>query len=134
MPDAAGAPVIVGIGTDIVRVSRIARNLERYGERFARRILTSNELVEFSNTRRSANFIAKRFAAKEATAKAMGHGFRDGLMLTDIGVGHDELGKPLLEYSGKAVDICDRLNVGESHLSISDEDEYAVAFVTLVGK
>lgn len=124
--------MIVGIGTDIVRVSRMARNLERYGERFAQRILTSNELAEFSLTRRQSSFVAKRFAAKEAAAKALGHGFREGLTLTDIGVGHDALGKPLLEYSGKAVELCNRLNVAESHLTISDEEEYAVAFVMLV--
>ena len=123
--------MIIGIGTDIVCVSRIAKNLERYGDKFAARILTPNELAEFSCHIRPASFLAKRFAAKEAAAKAMGCGFRDGLQLSHIGIGHDDLGKPLLEYSGKAVDLCNQLNVGKSHLSISDEDEYAVAFVTL---
>jgi len=124
--------MIVGIGTDIVSVLRMEKNIERYGDRFAARILTPDEYATFSQHKRPANFLAKRFAAKEATAKAMGQGFRDGLMLTHIGVGHDTLGKPLLEYSGKAVDVCNRLGVSESHISISDEDEYAVAFVTLV--
>lgn len=124
--------MIIGIGTDIVCVSRIERNLEKYGDKFAERILTANELVEFRLNKRPAGFLAKRFAAKEATAKAMGCGFRDGLLLSHIGVGHDDLGKPLLEYSGKAVDLCETLNIGKSHLSISDEDKYAIAFVTLV--
>lgn len=123
--------MIVGIGTDIVRVSRMADNLERFGSRFAEKILTANELLLFSQHKRPASFLAKRFAAKEAAAKAMGHGFRDGLMLSHIGVGHDALGKPLLEYGGRAIEICARLGVSESHLSISDEDEYAIAFVTL---
>jgi len=124
--------VIIGIGTDIVRVSRMARNLERYGDKFAIRILTPNEFSEFSRHKRPANFLARRFAAKEATAKAMGCGFRDGLMLSHIGIEHNELGKPILEYYNNAIDVCSRLNVVESHISISDEDEYAVAFVTLL--
>ncbi len=123
--------MIVGIGTDIVCVSRIEKSLAKHGERFAKRILTSNELAEFLQHKRPASFLAKRFAAKEAVAKAMGCGFRDGLQLTHIGIGHDDLGKPLIEYSGKAVDVCEDLNISNSHLSISDEDEYAIAFVTL---
>ena len=115
--------MIVGIGTDIVRISRMAENLERYGNKFAERILTSDELVYFSKNKCPASYLAKRFAAKEAAAKAMGCGFRDGLMLTHIGTRHDELGKPLLEYSGKAVDLCKQLNISKSHLTISDEDE-----------
>lgn len=126
--------MIIGIGTDIVRVSRMTRNLERYGDKFAIRILTSNEFSEFSQHKRPANFLARRFAAKEATAKAMGCGFRDGLMLSHIGVEHDELGKPTLTYCDKAIEVCKRLKVAESHISLSDEDEYAVAFVTLVSK
>ena len=124
--------MIIGIGTDIVCVSRMAKNLERYGDKFAERILTPNELTEFLQHKQPASFLAKRFAAKEATAKAMGCGFRDGLLLSHIGVGHDDLGKPLLEYSGKAVQLCGTLKICKSHLSISDEDKYAVAFVTLV--
>ena len=123
--------MIIGIGTDIVCVSRIEKDLQRYGDKFAERILTANELAEFRQHKRPAGFLAKRFAAKEATAKAMGCGFRDGLILSHIGVGHDDLGKPLLEYSGKAVELCDALKIAKSHLSISDEDKYAVAFVTL---
>ncbi|MCF6323692.1 MAG: holo-ACP synthase [Gammaproteobacteria bacterium] len=123
--------MIVGIGTDIVCVSRMEKNLAKYGQRFAERILTSNEFTEFLQHRRPASFLAKRFAAKEAVAKAMGCGFRDGLQLTHIGVGHDDFGKPMLEYSDRAVDLCEHLNISKSHLSISDEDEYAVAFVTL---
>jgi len=123
--------VIIGIGTDIVCVSRMEKNLAKYGQRFAEKILTANELTGFLQHKRPASFLAKRFAAKEATAKAMGCGFRDGLQLTHIGVGHDDLGKPLLEYSGKAVDLCEHLNISNSHISIADEDEYAVAFVTL---
>ena len=71
--------MIFGIGTDIVSVQRMRRNLGRYGERFARRILSESELEEFRATAKPENFLAKRFAAKEAAAKAMGTGFSGGL-------------------------------------------------------
>ena len=124
--------MIFGIGTDIVRVDRMRVNLERYGDKFARRILTATEFAEFCASPRPAHFLAKRFAAKEAAAKALGTGFRDGLSLRDIGVTHDAYGKPQLAYHGKAEDLRDTLNIGEGHLSIADERDYAVAFVALL--
>lgn len=125
-------PLIFGIGTDIVRVDRMRANIERYGDKFAHRILTATEFAEFSASPRPAHFLAKRFAAKEAVAKAMGTGFRDGLSLRDIGVTHDAYGKPQLIYYGKAEDLRRTLNIGEGHLSIADECDYAVAFVALL--
>ena len=126
--------MIYGIGTDIVDVGRMERNLSRYGSRFARRILTRQEYQEFSRNSRPAHFLAKRFAAKEATVKALGTGFRNGLSLQQIGVAHDRNGRPLLEYSGKAEIYRRHCNVSESHISLSDEKHYALAFVTLVAE
>ena len=124
--------MIFGIGTDIVCVDRMRVNIERYGDKFARRILTVAEFAEFSATPRPAHFLAKRFAAKEAVAKALGTGFRDGLSLCDIGVTHDAQGKPQLAYYGKAEDLRRALNIGEGYLSIADERDYAIAFATLL--
>jgi len=123
--------MIFGIGTDIVRVARIEQSLARYGERFARRILTDAEFTDFQKITRPAQFLAKRFAAKEATAKAMGTGFRNGLSLRHIGVAHDANGKPELKFSGVAADFLDRYSIRNAHISLTDEKEYAVAFVTL---
>jgi holo-[acyl-carrier protein] synthase len=123
--------VIFGIGTDIVRISRMLENVEQYGERFAARILTEAELLVFQRAVHPAAFLAKRFAAKEALVKALGTGFRDGLSLGDIGVCNDELGKPLFAFSAKAQQLLADKNVGGSHLSLSDESEYAVAYVVL---
>lgn len=120
-----------GIGTDIVRVARMRRNLERFGPRFAARILTDAELSEFARYPRQAHFLAKRFAAKEAAAKAMGIGFRNGLRLRDIGVIHDANGKPLLEFFGYAQVFVREQGITDTHISLADEEEYAVAFVTL---
>ncbi|MFQ5487923.1 MAG: holo-ACP synthase [Gammaproteobacteria bacterium] len=124
--------MIYGIGTDIVQVARMAADLERYGERFAHRILTPSELEEFQTCIRPPHFLAKRFAAKEAAAKALGTGFRDGLTLHQIGVTHDHYGRPLLEYTGAAAALCRSHDICHSHLSLADEEDYAIAFVTLV--
>ena len=126
--------MIFGIGTDIVRVARMQQSLDKHGERFARRILTEHELAGYLKANKPANFLAKRFAAKEATAKAMGTGFRDGLSLKHINVGHDPQGKPLLEFTGQAAEFMENNGINEAHISLADEQEYAVAFVTLVKK
>lgn len=124
--------MIYGIGTDIVAIARIEESLQRHGERFAERILADSEMEGFRAATRPASYLAKRFAAKEAMAKAMGTGFRDGLSLRHIAVGHDDKGKPLLELNGRAEELCSELGIGARHLSLSDEYEYAVAFVTLL--
>lgn len=123
--------MIFGIGTDIVRIARMAKALERFGERFAQRILTADELVEYRASAKPAYFLAKRFAAKEAAAKAMGLGFQKGLSLRHIAVVHDELGKPLLRFEGFAADFIAAHGIDEIHLSLADEEDHAVAFVTL---
>ena len=124
--------MIFGIGTDIVRISRIQQGLDRYGERFARRILAGEELTDFQRTLHPARFLARRFAAKEAVVKAYGTGFTRGMTFQDIVVSHDAAGKPLLLLSGRALELQYEMGIGEKFISISDEQEYAVAFVTLL--
>lgn len=123
--------MIYGVGTDIVKVARMQRNLERWGDRFAERILTSSEFNDFSVTTKKANFLAKRFAAKEAASKAMGLGFQDGLELKHISISHEKNGKPLLEFYDFAKKFLATKGINASHLSLSDEKEYAIAFVTM---
>ncbi len=124
--------MIYGIGTDIVAIARIQAGMERFGDKYARRILAANELGSFEKSVKPAHYLAKRFAAKEAAVKAMGTGFRNGISLDQISVNNDLLGKPQLVFSGKAWEICQSLGIGESHLSLSDENDYAIAFVTLL--
>lgn len=124
--------MIFGIGSDVVRVSRIARALERHGERFAQRLLSEAEFAEFRRAARPAYFLAKRFAAKEAAVKAFGTGFRDGIALRDIAVGHDALGKPLLIFAAAAAQQKAKLGVGETFLSLSDDEDIALAFVVMM--
>lgn len=123
--------MIFGIGTDIVRVSRLKHSLERFGVRFAERILTAEELVDFHRQANKANFLARRFAAKEAAAKAMGTGFAQGLQLHHIGVAHDTSGKPRLVFAGRALEFLRERGVTTAHVSLADEADHAVAFVTL---
>jgi holo-[acyl-carrier protein] synthase len=124
--------MIFGIGTDIVRVSRIDAALQRHGERFAQRILDALELEDFAASTRPAHFLAKRFAAKEAAAKAFGTGFRDGLALCHIAVTHDVQGKPGLRFSERAAQLQHDLGIGEAFLSLADEEDLALAFVTFL--
>ncbi|MCC6302573.1 MAG: holo-ACP synthase [Gammaproteobacteria bacterium] len=123
--------MIHGIGTDIVSVARMQTNLERYGDRFARRILTEREYEQYRGIFHPARFLAKRFAVKEAVAKALGTGLSAGVHLRQICVEHDDRGKPGLSYSGRAEVLCREARICRSHVSISDEAQYAVAFVVL---
>lgn len=124
--------MIYGVGVDMVRISRVEAALARHGERFAERILTDTELRNFRRARRGADALAKYFAAKEAFVKALGTGFRMGIGWRQIEVRSDRLGRPYLVLSGRALELVDEFGAGESHLSLSDEDEYALAFVTLL--
>ncbi len=120
--------MIVGIGTDIIAVARIASGIEKYGERFARRILSPDELETFSQHGNQANYLAKRFAAKEAVVKALGCGFRDGISMRQVAVSNDPLGKPQVTLHSKAAERAESMGVTEILLSLSDEREYAIAY------
>jgi holo-[acyl-carrier protein] synthase len=124
--------MIFGIGTDIVSVPRMQQALERHGERVARRILTADEMEDYRRAGQPAAFIAKRFAAKEAAVKALGLGFSEGISMRNIGVEHDPRGKPLLVLSGRALELAQQMGVGEAFLSLADERDHALAFVTLL--
>lgn len=123
--------MIYGIGTDIVRVSRMQRSLARYGEKFARRLLTPGELADFRRALQPAHFLARRFAAKEAAAKALGTGFAGGLRLRHIGVSHDARGRPQLVFEAPAAGWLEARGIRAAHLSLADEQDHAIAFVTL---
>lgn len=125
--------MIVGMGIDIVRAPRIERIHARFGSRFARRILTHDEFTEWQARGQSPAFLAKRFAVKEAAAKAFRTGFRDGLRYSHISVEHDALGAPTLRFDGVAAERAALLGVHRHHVSISDERGLAVACVMLEG-
>tara|TARA_Y100001936_G_scaffold253847_1_gene321597 strand:+ start:15142 stop:15519 length:378 start_codon:yes stop_codon:yes gene_type:complete len=123
--------MIYGIGTDLVEPSRISRLLDRYGERFAKRILAQSEWNEFIQSGRKAIFLAKRFAAKEAFSKAMGTGLRYPVSLCNIRVAHDCMGKPYYDFHPELNILIKNEGITRHHLSMSDELNLACAFVIL---
>lgn len=123
--------MIHGIGIDLVEIGRVARILEKYGERFTTRVLTHIERHEFSASKQRAAFLAMSFAAKEAFAKAVGSGFRYPVILSYISVAHDGLGKPELRFHPALERYLNELNIGRHNLSLSDEKDLACAVVIL---
>jgi holo-[acyl-carrier protein] synthase len=122
--------VIHGIGTDIVAVKRLQAMWERNGDKALARLLAPQEIPEFARAPDKGRFLAKRFAAKEAFAKALGTGVRAPAVLPAIAVGHDELGKPNFCFCGQLAELVKNQGL-VAHLSVSDEVEYAIAYVIL---
>lgn len=123
--------MIIGIGTDIVHIPRMARLLEKHGDKIAKRLLAQQEWQQFQTIHNPAAFLAKRFAAKEAVVKALGTGFRDGMRLSDIAVISSSLGQPTLAFSGKVAQTVQQLQINHSYISLSDEAAYAIAYVIM---
>ena len=112
-------------GVDIIEIHRIKQVLDRYGERFLNRLFTPNE-IDYCRGR--APNLAGRFAAKEATMKALGTGAR-GVSWKDVEVVRADSGAPSVNLYGRAENLAERLHVFEIYVSISHSSEYAVAFV-----
>lgn len=120
---------VVGIGTDIVSVARIARLLERQPA-FAERVLTPDELARMHSHSQPSAFLAKRWAAKEALSKALGTGIGE-VSFQHIQVDRLASGQPVLKLSGAAEEVAQQMGVKKIHLSLSDEKEFAIAYVVL---
>ena len=125
--------MIVGIGTDIVSIERIAGVLERHGERFVKRVLTPPERARFARTKQKASHLAKRWAAKEAFSKAIGTGIHAPFTWQSITVTRDAMGAPGIEPSAEMSTYLKGRGVRRSHLSLTDDAGIAVAFVVLEG-
>jgi holo-[acyl-carrier protein] synthase len=123
--------MIYGIGIDVVEPQRMARLLDKYGERFARRILTPSEWPGFGKTVKPVLFLANRFAAKEAFSKAMGTGFRYPVTLQCISVVQNAAGKPGLAFHPNLEQLVQSRGIVSHHLTISDETNLACACVVL---
>jgi holo-[acyl-carrier protein] synthase len=123
--------LIHGIGVDLVKVERLRLALDRHGDAFAQRLLAEKEYEEYQRVMMKAAFLAKRFAAKEAFAKALGTGFAAGLHWRDVSVTHDERGRPALKLQGRARELFAESGATACYLSIADEKDYAIAYVVL---
>ena len=123
--------MITGIGTDLVFIPRIQRLLDRWGDKAAARILDKVEMQAFEKAAHPSAFLAKRFAAKEAAAKALGNGFRQGLSLRHIGVRNDAAGKHSLLLSDVAKRQADQQAIQAVFISLSDDGDDASAYVIM---
>lgn len=126
--------MIVGIGVDLVHVPRIETILSEHGGKFIQRIMTESEIEAFQQAAKPAEFVAARFAAKEAAAKALGTGFRSGLSYLHIRVINDEWHRPIVLFSEVAQQLAEQLKVSHTHLTITHEKRYALANVILEGR
>ncbi len=124
--------MIFGIGTDLLRAERIDVAWEKFGDRFARRILMPEEFVYFERAKNKARFLAMRFAAKEAIAKALGTGFAHGIWVRDVGCVPDFRGQPQVIFSPRGRAVCERMGAGNGFLTLTDEAGMVMAVAVLM--
>jgi holo-[acyl-carrier protein] synthase len=127
--------MIIGLGSDLSDIRRVEKSLERFGERFTQRIFTDVERVRSERKTDRAASYAKRFAAKEACAKALGTGISGGVFWRDMGVVNLPSGKPTMALTGGALERLKALTPAGLkaviHLSLTDDHPYAQAFVII---
>lgn len=125
---------ILGLGNDLVEIARIEQVLAgRTAQRFVKRVLTPYELDIFQAHNQPARYLAKRWAAKEAAAKALGTGIAAGISFQDFEISNSDSGQPLLILAGAAQQLAAKKGVTSVWLSLSDEQRYALATVVLEG-
>jgi holo-[acyl-carrier protein] synthase len=137
-PRRGACGVIYGVGTDVCDVRRIAASLARHGDRLAERVLGPNELIVFHERRarvesRGVSYLATRFSAKEAFAKAIGMGMRSPMRWRDCEIIKAPSGKPLIKLHGELAAWFDERKL-QAHVSVSDETDYATSFVVVETK
>jgi holo-[acyl-carrier protein] synthase len=127
--------LILGIGSDLSDIRRIQSSLDRFGERFTNRVYTELERARSERKQDRAASYAKRFAAKEACAKALGTGIRRGVFWRDMGVVNMRSGQPTMALTGGALDRLNAMtpagHTAVIHLSLTDDHPYAQAFVII---
>ena len=122
----------IAIGTDIIDIQRIADAIERQGDKFVQRILTQSATSEYQARGHSVSFLAKRFAAKEAIAKALGTGIGRGISFQHMIISNNAEGAPQVELQDNAAERLNQLDGTNVLLSLSDEKNYAIAYVAIV--
>lgn len=127
--------MILGIGSDLIDIRRIEQSLERFGERFTHRCFTEVERAKSDRRAARAASYAKRFAAKEACAKALGTGIAQGVSWTEMGVVNEPSGRPTMKLTGRAAERLARMTppgfVARLDLTITDDHPLAQAFVVI---
>ena len=123
--------MIYGIGTDLIEISRIKDTLSKWNGRFIRRVFTRAEIAGLSNKKSRDEYYSVRFAAKEAFLKSLGLGLRDGISWLDIETINDALGKPVINLSGKAREVAEKVEIRNIFVSLSHTKNLGIAVVVL---
>ena len=124
--------MIYGVGTDIVELARIGETYDRFGDHFVERLLMDEERALFARNKSPVRFLAMRFAAKEATVKAMGTGFSNGMWIRDVGIVASPWGRPEVIWSKRGQGVCEQLGIGEGHVSLTDDAGLILAFAVVM--
>ena len=125
--------MLIGTGIDLIEIERIARSIERFGERFLRRVYTQTEIAYCMGKRNSAESFAARFAAKEAAAKALGTGISRGVLWQEFQVERQPGGRPTLALRGRAELLASSMGVKSISLSITHTRTLSMATVMMEG-
>jgi holo-[acyl-carrier protein] synthase len=121
--------MILGIGTDLIEIERVQQSLNRFGERFMRKVFTAGEVAYCRRKKQASESFAARFAAKEAAAKALGTGISRGISWQEIEVRRQPGERPTLHLSGRAAERASAMGVRSLHLSLTHSRDVAMAVV-----
>ena len=125
--------MIIGFGSDIIDNRRIKKTIEKFGKKFKNRCFSKNEILKSESRFQKVNYFAKRYAAKEACAKALGTGLSRGVFWKDIEITNNKYGKPFIILHNKALSILNKLTKSKYRIevSLSDEIDYSIANVII---
>lgn len=122
---------VVGIGTDIIEIARLEKMSTAIRDKLAKRVLTTSEYKKYQSLNNATSFLAKRWAGKEATAKALGTGIANGVSFQHMEIQSLPSGQPILVLTGRALGVAQEKSALSWHISLSDEKNYATSFVVL---
>jgi holo-[acyl-carrier protein] synthase len=123
--------MVLGLGTDLIEISRVQASMDRFGERFLKRVFTAGEIAYCMRKKQAAESFAARFAAKEAGAKALGTGISRGVSWKEIEVSREMGQRPMLRFSGRALELAEELGVRRVQLSLTHSRDVAMAMVVV---
>ena len=123
--------MVLGLGSDLIEIARIQASIDRFGERFLKRVFTPGEIAYCQRKKNAAESFAARFAAKEAGAKALGTGISHGIAWPEIEVKRELSGRPSLHWSGRALKRADLLGVRRSSITLTHSRDFAMAVVAV---
>jgi holo-[acyl-carrier protein] synthase len=123
--------MVIGVGTDVIEIARIAQSIDRFGDRFLDRVFTPREIAYCRRKKNAAESFAARFAAKEAGAKALGTGISQGVSWLEMEVGRESGGRPTLQLTGRAAQRAGRLGIAGISLSLTHGKDIALAVVVM---